>query len=1234
MSEVQSFFEVPPTQERSRVTSHEVRRAYGDFQRNIKQGYSSTAEELGAYHLLLDSTARYFLQAERDLPPSEAESVIANLITFHNRTTDAPIAFFDQIREELDARGKLDGTNKCRYIGAAFRQEAHEVSTSLRVEEHAVDRLRQLASETTGELPGVSLATVTEREDLAKRTALEAIAEDPTMADTFEAVTTYQSFLTGLATEVPQDLAGELGAHREFIGDEVIKDLNVHAFINDQPYIQDQLSALAEIAESPDFTWEQLLKRPDFPSDLYHSFSMLGTFAEIGEIALQLEGQPASVKARYLLPYTERGISGFLLQEMAEGRFTLSDDYLLQQAQTFVDFSQNVEHDANISAHSPVGRTKKLVAAALAAAAVALPLGGSVAQRMGEELKPSASVSQTLPKESLHPENNSPESLLQAQKQTLWELYGADLNGLYKHGVASTFNPRTLSWEVQQTELSDRPMQEISSKDITFTGKRHLTNPFVVLDTKNTYFLTRDSVIVEGAVGDYTVKETTGGNYIIQFSDANVGRDVTVTYSIGYDRSESVPDPTDDELTAMSTKMIEIDDIRDDDLREYLQQLQTSDRTDYQKAKYLQDYIKSTYLYSLDPRISEEYDQATTVGDYFNAIYAKKAGDCDVINSATAMLLRSMNIPARLVTGSAHTGDFINGDPNQITKGEEHAWIEVYIRGEWATLDATPSTMDEITRAKMQNQLHNAPNANANDQDNNPRTHNPDSPSQLDDTGSSDGNDEGGNGSSESMPPLPDLLALLGLAGLSAASITGGVLAIRKNDRKIDQLRRYIQSRTRTYTGSNSRDYRELSDKVYHELYQLAAKRIPAIASRSDYSPLSYLPPFVLRLLYKERQLRQKLSQVPPLEHLPSIRTHTPSPQEYITDVLGYSDTEADITNQIRHDQHLNTQRLFLDGESNTLNLLPRGLRHMFTQLSKPTTQAEWETTKQAFLQQVRTNMRSGFTLQIENALQEALYRRLLFWRTTELDSSTKSTVTQDIIDTESQLRESSIAVSYDRQAADQLSTTVTDYLSELPSVPEINVETVSGVGPITPVGRRQLAVKQLQGESVRPSDYRELEVEVEHERGIKTATIHIVDIVEPKDYINPQKTQFRKKVIKSLESVMQKGSIGNVVVHLVKQNACGQYSMREFRTDSATDLQRTYQDVRRETLEQDSSPWISTPFVARKLIGDTVARSLQRESNSGEVSIPLYLSGDLAEGAVVGLPHIMAQPNGFSVRR
>lgn len=97
------------------------------------------------------------------------------------------------------------------------------------------------------------------------------------------------------------------------------------------------------------------------------------------------------------------------------------------------------------------------------------------------------------------------------------------------------------------------------------------------------------------------------------------------------------------------------------------------------------NFVRSSGTYDLNtPRIPAGEDFVL----YF--LQESHRGYCVHFASATVMLLRSVGIPARYVTGYGVSGE--TGQWTEVTQDDAHAWVEYYVNGAgWLPLDPTPA---------------------------------------------------------------------------------------------------------------------------------------------------------------------------------------------------------------------------------------------------------------------------------------------------------------------------------------------------------------------------------------------------------------------------------------------------------------------------------------------------------------------------------------------------------------
>jgi len=109
------------------------------------------------------------------------------------------------------------------------------------------------------------------------------------------------------------------------------------------------------------------------------------------------------------------------------------------------------------------------------------------------------------------------------------------------------------------------------------------------------------------------------------------------------------------------------------------------------------EYVSSVGSYNLSPYITPEEEDFTL---YF--LESSKEGYCIHFATAAAQMLRSLHIPARIASGFIVTvPPSAVGKPVDVTDGNAHAWVEVYIDNVgWIPFEATPSTPGNFVPAR------------------------------------------------------------------------------------------------------------------------------------------------------------------------------------------------------------------------------------------------------------------------------------------------------------------------------------------------------------------------------------------------------------------------------------------------------------------------------------------------------------------------------------------------------
>jgi transglutaminase-like putative cysteine protease len=101
----------------------------------------------------------------------------------------------------------------------------------------------------------------------------------------------------------------------------------------------------------------------------------------------------------------------------------------------------------------------------------------------------------------------------------------------------------------------------------------------------------------------------------------------------------------------------------------------------------IQQHLLHNYRYSLD------LETTTSLHPLEDFLFIRKSGYCEHYATAMAVMLRSIGIPARLVTGFLATEWNQFGGYFTVRQRDAHAWVEVYFpQSGWTTFDPTPPT--------------------------------------------------------------------------------------------------------------------------------------------------------------------------------------------------------------------------------------------------------------------------------------------------------------------------------------------------------------------------------------------------------------------------------------------------------------------------------------------------------------------------------------------------------------
>lgn len=111
--------------------------------------------------------------------------------------------------------------------------------------------------------------------------------------------------------------------------------------------------------------------------------------------------------------------------------------------------------------------------------------------------------------------------------------------------------------------------------------------------------------------------------------------------------------------------------------------------SDSKAAHAIESYLRMNYTYSLDVSPPAEGEKPV---EHF--LFVSKEGYCEHFATSMVLMLRSLGIPARIVTGYAGGEKNDIGDYIIIRQRDAHSWVEAEIGGKWERFDPTPPELE------------------------------------------------------------------------------------------------------------------------------------------------------------------------------------------------------------------------------------------------------------------------------------------------------------------------------------------------------------------------------------------------------------------------------------------------------------------------------------------------------------------------------------------------------------
>jgi len=179
------------------------------------------------------------------------------------------------------------------------------------------------------------------------------------------------------------------------------------------------------------------------------------------------------------------------------------------------------------------------------------------------------------------------------------------------------------------------------------------------------------------------------------YDDDDSGQKV-LTYSVDSDTRDPQPlvrnSTSTDYPPGLALMYLQIPNGRvDRRIADLAREITASSDSNFQRAKSVETYLKTSFGYTLDLPATHVPDQLA----YF--LFERKKGHCEYFASSMTVMLRTLGIPARVVNG------FRGGEYNDLTgsyilrQKDAHSWVEAYFpEYGWVSFDPTPGSSGPV----------------------------------------------------------------------------------------------------------------------------------------------------------------------------------------------------------------------------------------------------------------------------------------------------------------------------------------------------------------------------------------------------------------------------------------------------------------------------------------------------------------------------------------------------------
>jgi hypothetical protein len=167
------------------------------------------------------------------------------------------------------------------------------------------------------------------------------------------------------------------------------------------------------------------------------------------------------------------------------------------------------------------------------------------------------------------------------------------------------------------------------------------------------------------------------------------GKNRPIAYQVKFNRDLSLDSlPTEEDLYIGESEKATIEKI--------IAELDTQGKSEAEILQIVDRFIQKNFTYSLNLTSPENY--LTPLSSF---LLKSRSGHCEYFATATALILRSLGIPARYAVGySVH--EFSQLEHQYIVRSRHaHAWTLAYVDGKWQAFDTTPANWTSFEDAQI-----------------------------------------------------------------------------------------------------------------------------------------------------------------------------------------------------------------------------------------------------------------------------------------------------------------------------------------------------------------------------------------------------------------------------------------------------------------------------------------------------------------------------------------------------